>query len=124
MASVSDPEDIKQALVVRADLQMGKGKIAAQVAHASIDAYIKASKKSPGIASHWLASGMPKSALKVQSEEELVIIFQKAKDAGLPCALISDAGKTQIAPGTKTCVGIGPAKAGEIDKISGELPLL
>ncbi len=67
---------------------------------------------------------MPKIVLKVKDEKELLHYFQQAKDAGLVAVLISDAGKTVIAPGTKTCVGIGPDEEEKIDKITGKLGLL
>ncbi len=67
---------------------------------------------------------MPKIVLKVKDEKELLLYFQQAKDAGLVTCVISDAGKTVIAPGTKTCVGIGPDTQEKIDKITGKLPLL
>ncbi|MFH1307129.1 MAG: peptidyl-tRNA hydrolase Pth2 [Candidatus Micrarchaeota archaeon] len=124
MASTSEADEIKQVMVVRNDLQIGKGKMAVQVAHASIDAYLKCEKKEKEIAKEWLGNGMGKSVVKVEGEKELIEIFQKAKERGLPASLITDAGKTQILPGTKTCVGIGPGRAGEIDKITGELKLL
>lgn len=124
MVSSSDPDELKQVILVRMDLKMGKGKMCAQSAHASIDAYISSLRLTPDLTASWYRFGMQKVALKVQSEKELVLLFQRAKDAGLPCSLIQDAGHTQIAPGSKTCVGIGPARAGDIDKITGELPLL
>jgi len=124
MASTSSPEEIKQVIVMRSDLGMGKGKIAAQASHASIEAFLGARRQNEKEAQKWKKEGMPKSVLKVENEKELVRIFQAAKDANLPCALIQDAGKTQIEPGSRTCVGIGPARAGEIDRITGELSLL
>jgi len=124
MVVVSGERHIKQVIVLRTDLGMGKGKLAAQAAHASIDSYLRAVRKNEEISIEWMAIGMPKTVLKVESEKELIIIFQKAKDMGLPASLITDAGKTQIEPGTKTCVGIGPAFTGEIDRITGELRLL
>ncbi|MBI4360458.1 peptidyl-tRNA hydrolase [Candidatus Micrarchaeota archaeon] len=111
----------KQALIVRTDLGMGKGKIAAQCAHGSISAYLKADSESRAA---WVNSGMEKVVLKVQSEKELATLFQKAKKAGLPAAIITDAGHTQIAPGTKTVVGIGPAEEDELDALTGDLKLL
>lgn len=111
----------KQALIVRTDLGMGKGKIAAQCAHAALAAYLKAD---PSDREQWQHGGQEKVVLKVQSEKELVTLFQKAKKARLPAALITDAGHTQIAPGTKTVVGIGPAEEDELDALTGELKLL
>lgn len=124
MVSTSPPDEIKQAIVVRADLQMGKGKLAAQASHASLDAYRKAERENPDETKEWLHSGMPKVAVKVQGEKELIAVFQAAKDADLPAALIQDAGRTQLEPGTYTCVGIGPANAAQLDKITGKLKLL
>ncbi len=107
--------------MVRTDLDLGKGKLAAQVAHASLEAYLRASEDSKR---KWLTEGQKKIVLKVENEERLVDIFEKAKRAGLPSTLIQDAGLTQIPPGTKTAVGIGPAEEERIDRITGELPLL
>ncbi len=111
----------KQAIILRADLQMGKGKLVAQGAHACIDAYDKASED--GV-SKWKREGMAKIALKVQSEQELLAIFNEAKKLKLPASLIRDAGRTQIEPGTITAVAIGPSDEREIDKITGKLKLL
>ena len=124
MASTSSPDEIKQVIVVRADLQMGKGKLAAQASHASLDAYRKAERENNEETKEWLQSGMPKVTVKVQSEKELKEVFQKAKDAGIPASLIIDAGRTQLEPGTYTCAGLGPAKSGKLDKITGALKLL
>ncbi len=124
MVSVSNQEDIKQVIVVRSDLSMGKGKMCAQVGHACIDAYIKSNSKDRKICDEWIRQGMQKVVLKVLSEKELVEIFQMAKQQKLPSSLIIDAGRTQIEPGSKTCVGIGPAYAKEIDKITANLSLM
>ncbi len=111
----------KQVILVRQDLQLPKGKLAAQAAHASVDAVLNSSKK---IVDAWRNQGMAKIVLKVKDEKELVSYFQKAKDADLVAALITDAGRTVIAPGTKTCVGIGPDIEEKIDAVTGKLSLL
>lgn len=111
----------KQVIVVRTDLKLGKGKLAAQVAHASLESYLRAPQKDQKA---WLEESQKKVVLKVKSEYDLVILFDKAKRAGLPATLIKDAGLTQIPPGTKTAVGIGPAEAEKIDVITGSLSLL
>ena len=111
--------DLKQVIVVRADLKMGKGKIAAQAAHAAVSAADKSSYKAD-----WLHQGQKKTVVKVTGEKELLSILREARDSGLPTALIEDAGHTQVEPGTKTAVGIGPAPEEEIDKITGKLKLL
>lgn len=107
--------------MVRTDLDLGKGKLAAQVAHASLDAYLRASEDSKR---KWRAENQKKIVLKVENEERLLDIYEKAKRAGLPSTLILDAGLTQIPPGTKTAVGIGPAEEEIVDRITGELSLL
>ncbi len=111
----------KQVILIRQDLKLPKGKAAAQCAHASVDAVLKSDKK---IISAWQKEGMAKIVLKVKDERELVKHFQAAKDQGLACSLITDAGKTVIAPGTKTCVAVGPDEEEKIDQLTGTLPLL
>ena len=65
-------------------------------------------KRYPDLLNNWENNAQPKIVLKVQSEDELVGVYKKARESGLPCDLIVDAGRTQIAPGSKTVVGIGP----------------
>ncbi|MEM0475381.1 MAG: peptidyl-tRNA hydrolase Pth2 [Candidatus Norongarragalinales archaeon] len=112
---------LKQALVVRSDLGMGRGKIAAQCAHASLLALEKAGARE---VAEWKAAGAKKIVVKVSSESELTAVFNKAKKARLPCALVRDAGFTQVAAGTPTAVGIGPAEESKIDAVTGKLKLL
>lgn len=112
---------MKQAIIIRTDLDMGKGKIAAQSSHASLASYLKSDSYSRKA---WILHGMKKIVVKVTGEKELVKMFAKAKAMKLPCAIISDAGHTQIESGSKTAVGIGPASDEAIDKITGGLKLL
>jgi peptidyl-tRNA hydrolase, PTH2 family len=112
---------MKQAIVVRTDLKMGKGKIASQVAHASVDAVSKSSKSK---ISDWRAGGMKKVILKVSSEEDIFSIYENAKKEKLVAAVIRDAGRTQIESGSVTSLAIGPDEDGKIDKITGKLKLL
>ncbi|MFA5076887.1 MAG: peptidyl-tRNA hydrolase Pth2 [Candidatus Micrarchaeia archaeon] len=115
---------MKQAIVVRTDLEMGKGKASAQVAHASLSSYIDVEHTDHSIAEKWIDEGMKKIVLKVKDEKELFLYFQHAKDAGLPVSIIRDAGLTQIESGSATCFAIGPAPSSDIDKIVGKLKLL
>ncbi len=115
---------MKQAIVVRTDLGMGKGKIAAQVAHAAVSAYVFAETFDPMLADKWMREGAKKVVLKVDSEKELLELFEKAKAKGLPRSLIRDAGLTQIPPGTITAIAIGPEKDEKVDAIVGHLKLL
>ena len=114
----------KQTIVIRADLGMGKGKLAAQSSHASLSSYNKVRKGSPDVAKAWETEGQKKVVLKVNSEKELFEYFQKAKDNGIPCELIRDAGHTQLEPGTVTCFAAGPWDEEELDKIFRDLKLL
>ena len=114
----SGNEDLKQVLLLRTDLKLPKGKAAAQAAHASVEAVLNSAT---AIVSAWRSQGMKKVVLKVADEKELLLYQQKAKREGLVASLITDAGKTVVMPGTKTCVGIGPAPEDLIDKVTGEL---
>lgn len=111
----------KQVILVRQDLKLPKGKLAAQSAHASVETVLKSDSE---LIKAWRDEGMAKIVVKVKDEKELVNYFQQAKDNNLTASLITDAGKTVIAPGTKTCVGIGPDDEELIDQITGELSLL
>ena len=115
---------MKQVIIVRADLNMGKGKIAVQAAHASLSAFLEARRRNPELTDAWLSEGQRKVALKVNSLDELLDIVRKAEDEGLPIAIIEDAGLTQLKPGTITAVGIGPAVDNVLDRVTGNLKLL
>jgi peptidyl-tRNA hydrolase, PTH2 family len=112
---------MKQALLVRHDLKLPKGKMAAQVAHASVDATLKSEEK---MVKKWRKQGMAKIVLKVKDEDELIQLFQTAKEKGVVASLITDAGKTVVAPGTKTAVALGPDEDKEIDALVGHLALV
>jgi len=114
----------KQVIVMRTDLRMGKGKIAAQAGHAAVSAAEEARIHFQKWWKQWLEEGQCKIAVKVKSEEELLRLEEEAKDAGLPYALIADRGLTQLEPGTTTCLAIGPVPMREVDKITGKLALL
>jgi len=114
---------LKQAIIIRTDLGMSKGKMAGQTAHASLSAYKKAEAQDPDAASQWEEEGQKKIVLKVSSEGELLSLFEKMKRE-IPCALIRDAGHTQVEPGSITCFGAGPAEESAINKHTKELKLL
>jgi len=111
---------MKQAIVARADLGMGAGKLAAQAAHASLSAYEHATEADRRA---WKREGQKKVVLKVDGERALYELQERAKLAGLPTGLIRDAGHTQLEPDTPTAVAIGPAADAAIDEITGDLPL-
>ncbi|HEY1639522.1 MAG TPA: peptidyl-tRNA hydrolase Pth2 [Streptosporangiaceae bacterium] len=113
---------VKLVLVVRADLGMGRGKIAAQAAHAAVAAALASIGRAEF--AEWLSEGQPKVVLRVNSAEDLLAITVQATAAELPSQLVEDAGRTQLAPGTPTCCAVGPAAAERIDTVTGELSLL
>ncbi|NWJ07493.1 PTH2 hydrolase, partial [Crypturellus undulatus] len=115
--------EFKMVLIVRNDLKMGKGKVAAQCSHAAVSAYKQAQRRHPELLKQWEYCGQPKVVLKAPDEEALVQLLADAKQRGLTVSLIQDAGRTQIAPGSRTVLGIGPGPADLIDKVSGHLKL-
>ncbi len=119
-------KEFKQVILVRSDLKLPKGKLAAQVAHASVDGVLKQLGSLSGrrIVKTWRVSGMKKIVLKVSGKKELYQVVQEAKDAGLTTAVITDAGRTVVAPGTVTCASIGPADEEEITTITKDISLL
>lgn len=125
---------LKQIILIRKDLKMTKGKIAAQAAHASLNAVINFNDTVLGhfptakILGHkaieWLAEGQTKVCLAVNSEKELLEFWELAKTLDIPNAIIQDAGHTQLDPATYTALAIGPEYNSLIDKITADLKLL
>ena len=109
---------------MRIDLDMSKGKMAVQVAHGAVSAAERARISNQDVWRAWMREGQKKVAVKVQSEEELLLLMREAISHKLPYSLIRDAGMTELAPGTMTVIGIGPAKSEEVDKVTAELKLL
>jgi PTH2 family peptidyl-tRNA hydrolase len=135
----------KQVIVMRKDLGMRRGKEIAQAAHASI-AFLShkirqvaegfwpsSSDRTPSISAilqltpaeqEWLGGTFTKVCCRVDSEEELLEVYHKAREAGLQAHLITDSGLTEFhGVPTKTCLAIGPDDAEQIDKVTGNLKL-
>lgn len=112
---------MKQAIIIRQDLKMPKGKLAAQASHASVAAVLKADRKA---VDKWVREGMKKVVLKVSSVDELKKLQSDAKKLKLVNAMITDAGKTFFKTGTITCLAIGPDEGKKVDEVSGKLKLL
>ena len=121
---MSDNFRYKQALVVRTDLEMGRGKIAVQCAHAAVSAAEDARKHFSEWWKAWLAEGQRKIALKVKGEDILLALVRRAESVNLPVFLVKDKGLTQIPADSVTCAGIGPAPAEQVDQLTGNLALL
>lgn len=115
--------NIKQVIVVRTDLDMGKGKIAAQVGHACVLGSENVRKSHPDWFKKWW-EGQEKIVLKVPGPKELEQVKDHAIDLDLPWSEVTDAGHTQIAPGTTTCISLGPAPEELINKVTRDLKLL
>lgn len=138
--------NVKQVIVMRTDLMLMSGKMIAQGAHASMKVFLdRAEAHFPIIQcaedahappklhiplltkeeEKWVFGAFTKICVQVKSEEALIDIVAQAKAAGLPVALIEDAGATEFhGVKTATCCAIGPAKAEDIDSITGHLNLL
>ncbi|MDD5331491.1 MAG: peptidyl-tRNA hydrolase Pth2 [Candidatus Nanoarchaeia archaeon] len=112
---------MKQAIIVRNDLKLSKGKMSAQCSHASVEAVLKSDRKK---VNDWQKEGMKKVVLKADNLKDLLKYNQLAKDVGLVTALIKDAGRTEVEPGTITCVGIGPDEDEKIDSVTRNLKLV
>lgn len=116
-------EDFKMVLVVRNDLKMGKGKIAAQCSHATLGIYKKLHNRAPKALNRWEMCGQVKVVVKSESEEDMLDLQARAKSMQLPTHITIDAGRTQIAPNSRTVMAIlGPADM--VDDVTGGLKLL
>jgi len=111
---------MKQAIVARTDIGMGEGKLAAQVAHASLSAYQDASRRAR---KKWQGEGQKKVVLKGDSESQLFALADEAETEGLPYAVVRDAGHTQLEAGTVTALAVGPARDDSVDRVTGDLSL-
>ena len=118
---VKKKDCMKQVILIRDDLKMGRGKLAAQACRASVEAALESDHR---VVKDWQDEGMRKVVLKVHNEKELLKYAQIAREFGFVVSLIIDAGLTEIAPRTKTAVGIGPASGKMIDRVTGKLSVL
>ena len=115
--------ELKMVICVRTDLSMSKGKVAAQCGHAVLGTYKIAKRITPEYVKAWEWRAQAKITLKVESEAQMDEIAAAARAAGLPSIIIEDAGRTEVAPRTRTVLGIGPAPRSEIDVVTGKLKL-
>jgi peptidyl-tRNA hydrolase, PTH2 family len=111
-------------LVLRGELRLTPGKAAVQAAHAAVLLTQRASSRTSPDFEGWLAEGQKKVALEVDTLEEMEEIERKARSSGIPTTWVEDAGLTEVPPGTRTCLGLGPAKTSVLDPITGALRLL
>ena len=114
----------KLVLVVNHSLKMGKGKIAAQCCHAAVGCYKRARRVRPSSVKWWERTGCAKVACKCMTEEEMDEIQKKASEKGIPYYFVCDAGRTQIAAGSRTVLGLGPAPTKVFEGMSDHLKLM
>jgi PTH2 family peptidyl-tRNA hydrolase len=113
--------EYKQCIIIRQDLKLSRGKLAVQVAHAAVSASEHADASARRA---WKDGGQKKIVLQVKTLSEMYELKMDAEAAGLPASLITDAGLTEIPPGTVTALGIGPALSERLDGVTGELQLV
>ena len=120
-------DELKQVIVMRKDLNMRKGKMVAQGAHASIAIVLEMLEipNQKNIVNKWLKEGMTKICVSIDSENELMDLYANLISVHIPVSMITDAGYTEFhGKRTNTCLAIGPWYASEIDKFTGNLKLL
>jgi PTH2 family peptidyl-tRNA hydrolase len=114
----------KVVLVIRGELRLSPGKAAVQVAHAAVMLALKAEKHRGDAFARWLQEGQKKIAVVAPTLTDMIERQIRAAREGIPTVWVDDAGLTEVAPGTRTCLGLGPAPSAALDKITGTLPLL
>ncbi len=123
MRRASDP-GYKLVVVVRKDLKLSPGKLAAQVAHAAVDCALRAKETDADSFSKWHREGQKKVVVAADDLRHLHELKVQADDWNVVTSLVTDAGQTEVEPGTVTALGVGPGKDTVVDAITGELPLM
>ena len=123
MSGMKD-EEYKVVVLVRQDLKMSKGKTAAQACHAAVGCALASKKKDADSFRGWDCGGGKIAVLKVQSEKDLFMYKSEAEAQDIVTSLVCDAGRTEVDPGTNTCLGIGPHKQSSLDRLTGDLSML
>ncbi len=116
--------DYKQVIVVREDLGMSKGKLAAQVAHASLNSAEKVRDRKPDWYDGWKGEKQKKVVVKAENRKVLEDLKREAEIQEIPSYLVKDAGLTEIPSNSKTALGVGPAPSEKVDRVTGHLKLL
>ncbi len=115
---------VKLVCVVNQGLKMGKGKLAAQVGHASVEAFLKTGVSHPQHVEAWLASGQKKICVKVPDDTAMNELLEQAIQRSIPALIVRDAGHTQIPRGSQTVLALGPFDEHALDLLTGDLKLL
>lgn len=120
----TSPDSATLAVLVRQDLAMSQGKTAAQVAHAAVGCSLKARKQAAALFERWRNEHGRIVVLGVEGLDDLDFHRQEAMHHGLVHHAVTDAGRTELAPGTVTVLGIGPAQSSILDVLLGRLKAL
>ena len=121
------PTGHRMAICLNSELGMSKGKLCAQAAHGALSAFRAAhggTEAQRTLLRAWLREGQAKVVLRAAGEDALLALHAAAVARGLPCSLVRDAGRTQVAAGSLTCVALGPGAASDLAEVTGELKLL
>jgi len=116
--------DYKMVLVTRSDLPLSAGKLAAQVSHAAVACAFLTKKNKPDWFVKWQREGAKKVVVNVETLADFFPLEEQAEKLGIMTMIVTDAGHTEIAEGTQTVLGLGPAPSSLIDQVTGALPLL
>ncbi|XP_010526170.1 PREDICTED: peptidyl-tRNA hydrolase 2, mitochondrial isoform X1 [Tarenaya hassleriana] len=124
VSSNGSDQELKMVLVVRQDLKMRAGKIASQCAHAATGMYAELMQSDRYLLRRWEQCGQPKIVVTCKNQQEMNRIIESAENVGLPTFVVADAGRTQVAAGSKTVLAVGPGPKELVDSITGRLALL
>ena len=116
--------EYKLVIAVRSDLDLSRGKLAVQVAHAAVMAAFEAKAHHRKWFTSWWNEGQKKVVVKGGTVADLQTLRAKSRSIGLTTAMVEDAGLTELPPGTVTCLGIGPGPNAIVDQVTGHLKLV
>lgn len=122
--NAAEPRELKMWLAIRTDLTLSKGKLAVQAMHAAGWLHILAFNDFPELMQEYMGQATPKICVKAKNLHALERIEREAVAAGIPCYTVADAGRSEVAPGTKTVCMFGPAYRDELPKYLRELNML
>ncbi|KAL3746772.1 hypothetical protein ACJRO7_015672 [Eucalyptus globulus] len=103
---------------------MGPGKVASQCAHAAMGMYAELMQSNQFLLRQWEQCGQPKIVCTCKNQQEMNHLREASESAGLPTFVVTDAGRTQVAAGSRTLLAIGPGPKASVDLITGKLCLL